>query len=136
MGVSPLFLIPPDKKTSAAELPDRMRMGSQPELRGLLFYFTRFDLVWQVPCKPGLFPRIYKTGVIFIVFHPRPPFNIVGPGILKSRNILFHAVQFLHCGGSVYALAQERHMESGYRPCRDAAPGTHGVGESRGGWCL
>src|SRR6266496_4464222 len=26
-------------------------------------YSTRFGPVWQVPCGPGLFPRIYKNGV-------------------------------------------------------------------------
>src|SRR5947209_12429694 len=37
MGASPWFLLPPDKKTSAAELPDRMPIVSPPELHGLLF---------------------------------------------------------------------------------------------------
>ena len=37
MGAYPWFLIPPDKKTSTVELPDRMRMVLQPELRGLIF---------------------------------------------------------------------------------------------------
>src|SRR6266496_4464224 len=48
MGASPLFLMPPDKKTSAAELPDRMRMGSQPELRGLIFFVPQ---VGRVPLR-------------------------------------------------------------------------------------